>query len=195
MEITAAMIKELREETGLSVMECRKALEEAGGDKEKAKILLQKKGSAMAEKKSGRTLGSGAVASYIHTSGGVGAIVELSCETDFVGRNPEFQQIARDIAMHVAAQNPSYLKRDEINDAERAKVAETLRAEVADKPADMQEKILQAKVDSYFADKVLLEQEYIKDPSQKIQDLVNGAMQKFGERTELRRYARFSVSE
>jgi elongation factor Ts len=122
-------------------------------------------------------------------------MVELSCETDFVARNPEFQAIARDIAMHVAASNPSYLKREDIDEAERNKVSETLKAEVADKPADMQEKILAAKVDAYFADKVLLEQVFIKDPEKKILDLVNGAVQKFGERTELRRYVRFSVSE
>lgn len=193
--ISAALIKELREETGLSIAECKKALEEAQGDKEKAKILLQKKGSQIAEKKSDRNLGSGTVAAYIHAGGTVGAMVELSCETDFVARNPEFQAIARDIAMHIAASSPSFLKRDDVTEEERARVAETLRAEVADKPADMQEKILSAKVDAYFADKVLLEQAYIKNPEQKIIDLVNGAIQKFGERTEIRRFSRFSVSE
>lgn len=193
--ISASLIKELREETGLSINECRKALEEAEGDKEKAKILLQKKGSEIAAKKGDRTLGSGTVAAYIHSGGAVGTLVELSCETDFVARNPEFQAIARDIAMHVAASAPSYLKRDEITEDERNKVMETLRAEVADKPAEMQDKILVSKVDAYFADKVLLEQAFIKDPSKSIQDLVNAAVQKFGERTELRRFTRFSVSE
>lgn len=193
--ISAALIKELREETGLSINECRKALEETGGDKEKAKILLQKKGSEIAAKKGDRNLGSGTVAAYIHAGGAVGAMVELSCETDFVARNPEFQTIARDIAMHVAATSPSFLKREDISEEDRTKITETLRPEVADKPADMQDKILSAKVDAYFADKVLLEQAYIKNPEQKIQDLVNGAVQKFGERTELRRFSRFSVSE
>jgi elongation factor Ts len=122
-------------------------------------------------------------------------LVELSCETDFVSKNPEFQAIAYDIAMHVAATNPKYLKREDISEADKEKVAETLKEEVKDKPADMQEKILQGKVDSYFADKVLLDQPFIKNPDQKIQDLVNGAVQKFGERTELRRFVRFSVSE
>jgi elongation factor Ts len=193
--ISAALIKELREETGLSIAECKKALEEAGGDKEKAKILLQKKGSEIAAKKGDRTLGSGVVASYIHNAGTVGAMVELSCETDFVARNPDFQAIARDIAMHVAAASPTYLTREEISEEERNKVAETLRAEVADKPAEMQEKILASKIDAYFEDKVLLDQAYIKNPDQKIKDLINGAVQKFGERTELRRFVRFSVSE
>lgn len=193
--ISASLIKELREETGLSIAECRKALEEAEGDKEKAKILLQKKGSEIAAKKGDRNLGSGTVAAYIHAGGAVGAMVELSCETDFVARNPDFQAIARDIAMHVAASAPSYLKREDISEDERNKVMETLRAEVADKPAEMQDKILSAKVDAYFADKVLLEQAFIKNPEQKISDLVNAAVQKFGERTELRRFNRFSVSE
>ncbi|MES2213883.1 MAG: elongation factor Ts [Patescibacteria group bacterium] len=195
MTVSTEEIKALREETGLSIMQCRKALEDAGGDREKARILLQKKGSEIASKKGDRTLGAGTVASYIHASGAIGVLVELSCETDFVSKNPEFKAIAYDIAMHVAATNPKYLKKEEINDEDKAKVMETFKAEVADKPADMQEKILAGKVDSYFADKVLLEQAYIKNPDQKIVDLVNGAVQKFGERTEIRRYVRFSVSE
>ncbi len=125
----------------------------------------------------------------------VGAMVLLACETDFVARNPEFQGLARDIAMHIAASSPSYLKREDISEDERNKVTETLKDEVKDKPADMQEKILAGKVDAYFSDKVLLEQAFIKDPEKKIQDLINAAVQKFGERTEIRRYTRFSVSE
>lgn len=194
-EITTAQIKELREETGLSVMQCRKALEEAGGDKEKARILLQKKGGEIASKKGDRTLGAGTVVAYIHASGTVGAMVELSCETDFVAKNPEFKQIAYDIAMHVAALSPSYLKREDINEADRTKASEAFLGEVEGKPADMKAKILEGKVNSYFADKVLLEQPFIKNPEQTIQDLVNGAVQKFGERTEIRRFTRFSVSE
>lgn len=193
--ITTDQIKALREETGLSIMQCKKALEDAGGDAEKAKIILQKKGGEIALKKGDRTLGAGALASYIHSSGTIGVLVELSCETDFVSKNPEFKQIAYDIAMHVAATSPKYLKREDISEEDRNKVSETFRAEVADKPKDMQEKILAGKVDSYFADKVLLDQPFIKNPDQKIQDLVNGAVQKFGERTEIRRFVRFSVSE
>ncbi|MBX4189387.1 elongation factor Ts [Candidatus Parcubacteria bacterium] len=194
-EITTADIKSLREATGLSVMQCRKALEEAGGDMAKAKIILQKKGSEIAEKKGDRTLGAGAVVAYIHASGTIGAMVELSCETDFVAKNPEFKAVAYDIAMHAAASNPTFLKREDISEADRAKVAVAFRTEVADKPAEMQEKILQGKIDSYFADKVLLEQAFIKNPDQKIVDLVNGAVQKFGERTEIRRFVRYSVAE
>ncbi len=193
--ITTAEIKALRDETGLSIMQCRKALEDAGGDKEKARIILQKKGGELAVKKGDRTLGSGTVANYLHASGAIGVLVELSCETDFVAKNPEFQAIARDIAMQVAATNPSFLKREDISEADRKKVEETFKSEVEGKPKEMQEKILGGKVDSYFADKVLLEQDFIKNPEQKIVDLVNGAVQKFGERTEIRRFVRFSVSE
>jgi elongation factor Ts len=193
--ISASLIKELREATGLSIAECRKALEESGGDMEKARIILQKKGSEIAAKKGDRKIGAGAISSYIHAAGAVGVLVELSCETDFVARNPEFQALARDIAMHIAASTPTYLKREDIPEEERNKVTETLREEVKDKPAEMQDKILTGKVDAYFADKVLLEQSFIKDPEKKIQDLINAAVQKFGERTEIRRYTRYSVSE
>ena len=193
--ITTEEIKALREETGLSIMQCRKALEEAGGDKEKARIILQKKGGEIANKKGDRTLGAGVIASYIHSSGAIGVLVELSCETDFVAKHPEFKAIAYDIAMHVAATSPSYLEREDISEADRNKVSETFKAEVADKPVAMQEKILAGKVDSYFADKVLLDQQFIKNPDLKIKDVVNGAVQKFGERTEIRRFVRFSVSE
>ncbi len=150
--ITTAEIKALRDETGLSIMQCKKALEEAGGDKVKAIALLKKKGEEIASRKGDRTLGAGAVAVYLHANGAIGTMVELSCETDFVSKNPEFKAIAYDIAMHVAAM----------------------------KPSDVPE---------------LLEQAFIKNPEQKIIDLVNGAVQKFGERTEIRRFARFSVSE
>jgi elongation factor Ts len=151
-DISAASIKALREETGLSVMQCRKALEDAQGDATKAKELLAKQGAVIAAKKGDRTLGAGAVVSYIHATGTIGVMLELSCETDFVAKNPEFKQVAYDIAMHISAM----------------------------RPADNTE---------------LLTQEFIKDPSKTIQDLVNGAVQKFGERTEVRRFVRYSVAE
>lgn len=195
MNITTAEIKALRDETGLSIMQCRKALEEAGGDKEKAKILLSKKSGDIASKKGDRTLGAGTIAAYIHASGNIATMVELSCETDFVSKNEEFKALAKDIAMQVAATNPAYLKREDINEEERSKAADAFKGEVEGKPEEMKEKILTGKVDAYFSEKVLLEQPFIKNPDQKIQDLINGAVQKFGERTEIRRFARFSVSE
>jgi elongation factor Ts len=151
-EITTADIKALREETSLSIAECRKALEEAQGDKTKALEILKAKSVEIAAKKGDRALGSGTVASYIHGGGTSGTMVELSCETDFVAKNDDFKNLARDIAMHISAMNP----------------------------ADLAE---------------LLEQPFVKNPDMTIKDMVNGAIQKFGERTEVRRFARFSVSE
>jgi len=150
-EITTADIKALRDETGLSIAEVRNALSEAGGNRSKALEVLKKRSVEIAEKKSGRALGAGSVAAYIHGGGTSGTLLELSCETDFVAKNEEFKSLARDIAMHVAAMNP----------------------------ADVTE---------------LLDQPFIKSPEKSIKDLVNGATQKFGERTEVRRFTRFSVS-
>ena len=148
--ITTKEIKALREETGLSVMQCQKALEEAKGDKIKAIELLKKKGNEIARKKGDRTLGAGVVASYIHTGEKVGVMLELLCETDFVSKNPEFKSVARDIGMHIAAMKPSDTKE-------------------------------------------LLEQPFIKDPSLKVSDLISNTVQKFGERTEVGRFVRFSL--
>jgi elongation factor Ts len=147
---TVEEIKALRDETGLSIMECQKALNEAGGDKAKAIEILKSKGASVAAKKGDRTLGAGAVVSYIHATGTIGTMLELMCETDFVAKNPEFKAVGNDIAMHIAAMNP----------------------------ADIGE---------------LLAQPFIKDPGQTIGDLVNGAIQKFGERTEIGKFVRFSI--
>lgn len=149
--ITTEQIKALRDETGLSIMQCRVALEEAGGDKAKAIELLKAKGAEIAGKKGDRNLGSGVVSSYIHSGDSVGVLVELLCETDFVAKNPEFKNAARDIAMHIAAMNPADLE-------------------------------------------TLLTQPFIKDSSQTIGDMVNGTVQKFGERTEIGRFTRFSLN-
>lgn len=193
MQITTEQIKELRDATGVSVMQCKKALEEAGGDLEKAKIILRKISKASAEKKADRELGSGVVASYIHGEGGIGAMVELLCETDFVARNDEFKSIARDIAMHVAAQNPEFVKMEEVPEEAKSKARELFMEEVKDKPAEMQDKILAGKLEAFIKEKVLLEQSFIKNPDVTVKDLVNEAVQKFGEKTEVGRIARFSV--
>lgn len=191
--ITTQQVKQLRDKTGLSIMQCKKALEEAKGDMEKAIIILQKKSGDVAQKKSDRTLGAGAIQSYIHGLGNVGAIVELSCETDFVAKNEEFKAIAYDIAMQVAATNPQFLKIEDI-DAEAKKTAsEVFQKEVEDKPKEMQEKILEGKLASYFGEQTLLEQPFIKNQDMKIRDLISGATQKFGERIEVRRFVRFST--
>ncbi len=193
--VTTDNIKALREKTGVSVMQCKKALEEAGGDMEKATILLHKLSSAAAEKKADRELGAGTVAGYTHTSGTVGAMVELLCETDFVAKNEEFKALAYDIAMHVAAAQPVYLSMDDVDEEERAKAKEAFKKEVeeSDKPEDIKEKMLEGKITNYLKEKVLLEQAFIKDPNMTIGALVDGAVQKFGEKTQLGRFARFSI--
>jgi elongation factor Ts len=192
MEITTELIKELREATGVSVMQCKKALEEAGGDLKKAEVILKKHSAASAEKKADRSLGAGAIGSYTH-DGTIGAMVLLSCETDFVAKNPEFGALAREVAMQVAATNPAYTISDEIPaDAKQSAIA-VFQKEVADKPENMREKILEGKLASYFRDQVLLEQPFIKDEGKTVRDLLNEATQKFGERVEVTRFARLSV--
>lgn len=192
MDISTDVLKTLRDKTGVSVMQCRKALEEAGGDLEKAEVILRKKSGAAAEKKADRALGAGAVATYVH-DGAIGAMVLLSSETDFVSKNQEFVALAREIAMQVAATNPTFLASSDISPEARAAAESVFRKEVEGKPAEMQEKIMEGKLASYFRDQVLLEQPYIKDETKTVKDLVAEATQKFGERIELTRFARFSA--
>mgnify|MGYP001569099354 FL=1 len=192
MDISTEIVKQLRDRTGISVMQCRKALEEAEGDIEKAEVILRKRSAGAAEKKADRELGAGAIGSYMHGAD-IGAMVLLSCETDFVARNEEFPVLAREIAMQVAATNPTYLNDAEISEEARTAAMAVFTAEVADKPADMQEKILAGKMQSYFRDMVLMEQPYIKDESKTIRDLLAEASQKFGERVEVSKFARFSA--
>lgn len=193
--ITTAIIKQLRDRTDVSVMQCKKALEETKGDIEKAVILLQKKSAGVAEKKGDRTLKSGVVEAYVHNTHQVSALVELLCESDFVAKNEDFRKIAYDIAMHVSATNPRFLKNEDIDEKSMAEVRELLEKEIGDKPTDMKTKILEGKLSAYWSERVLLEQVFIKNPDLKIKDLINGAIQKFGERIELSRFARLSVSQ
>lgn len=193
MEITSTHIKALRDKTGISVMQCKKALEEAQGDMDKALIILKKKRSEAADKKSDRVLASGTVGSYMHITKEVGAMVVLSCETDFVSKNEEFIALAKDIAMHVAAQNPKFISRDEVDAVALQKATEVFQVEVLDKPADMQAKILEGKLSSYFKEQILLEQPFIKNPDTTIGELVNGAVQKFGENVNVTEIRRVSV--
>ena len=192
MDISIDTVKELREKTGLSVMQCKKALEESGGDVDKAEVILRKRSSEAADKKSDREIGAGAVGMYLHDNT-IGAMVLLSSETDFVSKNPEFEQLARDLAMQVAATNPQYLSEADIVAEEKDAAFAVFKEEVADKPAEMQEKILQGKMDSYFRDFVLLNQSYIKDESKTVKQLIDQASQKFGERVEVSKFARFSA--
>lgn len=192
MDISTDIVKQLRDRTGISVMQCRKALEEADGDIEKAEVILRKRSAGAAEKKSDRELGAGAIGNYLHGTE-IGAMVLLSCETDFVARNNEFPQLARELAMQVAATNPTYLSDADISEEARTAAISVFTAEVADKPADMQEKILAGKMSAYFRDMVLLEQPFIKDDSKTVRDLITEASQKFGERVEISKFVRFSA--
>ncbi len=193
MSVSLDDVKKLREETGVSIMQCKKALEEAEGDFERARVILRKVSAQIAEKKADRELGAGVVQAYVHAGNTVAGVVVLSCETDFVAKNEEFVALAKDIAMHIAAMAPQFISKDDVKDEDIAAAKEVFKKEVADKPEDLQEKILEGKINSYLEDKVLLEQTFIKDPSKKIKDLISEATQKFGERVEITKAERFSV--
>ena len=192
MEITTDVIKQLRELTGVSVMQCKKALEEANGDLKQAEVILKKRSAEAAAKKAERTLKAGALGVYAH-EGVIGAMIALSCESDFVAKNPEFIALARDIAMQITATDPLYVSVAEIPSEARDAAMAVFQKEVEDKPADMQAKILEGKLASYFQEQVLMEQPFIKDETKKVRDLLNEATQKFGERIEVSRFARLSV--
>lgn len=192
MEITTDKVKELREMTGVSVMQCKKALEEAEGDFVAAAVILKKRSAASVQKSASRSLGAGVVGSYMH-DGNIGALVLLSCETDFVAKNPEFVALARELAMQVAATDPAYSSVAEIPSEARDAAKAVFEKEVVGKPKDMQEKILEGKLASHFRDQVLLEQPFIKDESRTVRDLLSEATQKFGERVEVSRFARLSA--
>ena len=191
--VTLDQIKSLRESTGLSVMQVKKALEEANGDAAKALALLKKKSKDVAAKKADRTFGAGTVASYIHAKGTVGAMVELVCETDFVSGNEAFIKLAYDIALHIAASNPEYNTSADITEAVKDATKALFIKEVEGKPKDLQEKIMQGKLDSYFKERVLAEQMYVKNPDITITDLINEAIHKFGEKIAVGRFVRFSI--
>ncbi len=193
MEITSAQIKELRDKTGISVMQCKKSLEEAGGDMDKAVIILKKKRSEAAEKKSDRELASGSVGVYIHNTNKVASMVLLACETDFVSKNPEFVQLAKEIAMQVAATAPNFITKSELPEETLQKAKEVFAPEVEGKPEEMKEKIMEGKLASYFREQILMEQPFIKNPDVTIAEMVNGAVQKFGENVSIVKISRVSV--
>lgn len=196
MEITIDHIKALRDKTGVSVMQCKKALQEAGGDEEKALVILRKISGEIASKKADRELGAGVISAYIHADSTVGTMVELSCETDFVAKNEDFKKIAYDIAMHATATNPEFLKKEDVAEEDQKKAKEVFAKEVAkmDKPDNIKEGIAQKKLEAYFNEKVLLEQAFIKRGDITIRGLVDEAIQKFGEKIEITRFSRFSIS-
>ncbi|MDD5152430.1 MAG: elongation factor Ts [Candidatus Pacebacteria bacterium] len=195
--ITTAQIKELRDETGISIMQCKRALEEAGGDKNKALLVLRKKSAGIAAKKGDRQLGAGVVQAYVHSNKTVGAFVELSCETDFVARNEEFVTLAREIAMHITASNPQYIDEADITPEAREKVVEMFKEEVekSGKPANIKAKMMEGKLSTYFGERTLLSQAYVKNPDITIKQLIDGGVQKFGEKIAVARFVRFAVTK
>ncbi|OGG66492.1 hypothetical protein A3I99_04345 [Candidatus Kaiserbacteria bacterium RIFCSPLOWO2_02_FULL_45_11b] len=193
MEITSAQLKELRDKTGISVMQCKKALEEAEGDMDKAVIILKKKRSEAAEKKSDRELGAGSIGAYVHNTNEVAAFVLLACETDFVSKNEEFVALAREIAMQVAATNPTYVSKDQVPAEVLKKAEEVFATELGDKPEEMRAKILEGKMASYFREQILMEQPFIKNPDTTIGEMISGAVQKFGENVSIAQISRISV--
>jgi elongation factor Ts len=190
---TIEEIKTLRDVTGVSIMQCKKALEEAGGDIEKAKVILRKQSSAIAGKKADRALGAGVAAAYTHAGGAVVGAVVLACETDFVSKNEEFSKLAYGIAMHIAAMNPQFRSREDVKEADLKAAREVFTGEAAKVPEAARAKAIEGKVDSYLRERVLLEQPYVKDPSVTVGELINSAIQKFGEKIELVRFERLSV--
>ena len=174
-------------------MQCKKALEEANGDVEKAKVILRKLSSQIASKKADRALGAGVAAAYTHAGGAVVGAVVLGSETDFVSKNQEFAKLAYDIAMHVAAMNPQFVARENVKESDIAAAKSVFQGEVANVPEAAREKALQGKLDSYLKDKVLMEQPFVKNPDVTVGDLVNQAIQKFGEKVQVMRFERLSV--
>jgi elongation factor Ts len=196
-EVSAQLVKELREKTGAGMMDCKKVLSEAGGDFAKAEELLRKKGLAAAAKKSSRAATEGAVASYIHMGGKIGVLVEVNCETDFVARTEGFQTLVKDVAMQIAAAAPQWVRRDEVPAEIVAKELEIAKAQMRDqkKPEAILEKIAQGKLEKFYETQCLMEQPFVKDDKKKIQDVLTEAVAKIGENIQIRRFARFVLGE
>jgi elongation factor Ts len=195
MAITAQQVKELREKTGAGMMDCKKALTETGGDMEQAIDLLRAKGAAKAAKRDEKSASEGVVGSYLHHSGKVGVMVEVNCETDFVANTDDFQQLARDVAMHIAAARPIAVSTDSIPADEIERERAVYAAQVAEegKPENIREKIVEGKIQKWFKDVALLEQPFVKDPDRTVGDLVTEVSAKTGEKIEIARFARFAI--
>ncbi len=197
MAITAAMVKELRELTGAGMMDCKKALQEADGDLDKAVDILRKSGAAAAAKKAGRIAAEGTVLSYIHAGGKIGVLVEVNCETDFVARTDDFQNLVKDIAMHIAAADPRFVERAEVSEAMLAKEREIYRDQAlqSGKPENVVDRIVDGKMEKFFTENVLTEQSFVKDPDKSVGELVTDAIAAMGENIRVRRFTRFVLGE
>jgi elongation factor Ts len=197
MEITAAMVKELREMTGAGMMDCKKVLIEAAGDMEKATELLREKGKATAAKKAGRITSEGIVSSYIHGNGNIGVLVEVNCETDFTARNSVFQDLVKDIAMQIAASKPSYVSRDQVPQTDIEKEKKILRAQALNegKPEKIVDKMVEGRISKFYKESCLLEQPFIRDPDITIQQLIEEKINIIRENISVRRFTRYEMGE
>ncbi len=195
--ISAGMVKELREKTGAPMMDCRNALTEAKGDMEEAVVVLRKRGMASAAKKASRTASEGAVGTYIHAGGKIGVLLEINCESDFVARTADFQELLKDIAMHIAATDPRYIRKEDVTAEDLEREKEIYRAQAAQtgKPAPVIEKIVEGKMSKFYEEVCLLEQPFIKEQTVTIAQLIAQKVGKLGENLQVRRFARFKVGD
>ena len=194
-EVNPTLVKQLRDKTNAGMMDCKKALVESDGDLAKAEDLLRKKGIASASKKASRSAKEGVVASYIHLQGKVGVLVEINCETDFVAKNDNFRDFVKDITLHIAAAHPLYVSRDQVPPSSVEREREIYRAQVTGKPANIVEKIVEGKIDKFYSGVCLMDQAFIKNPEQTIQELVSLKIAELGENIVIRRFARYAVGE
>ncbi len=194
-EITAQAVNEFRKKTGLGLMECKKLLQEADGDPKKAETLAKERGLKQAELRAGRAAKAGRIEVYIHHDAKSGVLVELNCETDFVARNEEFKQLAKDLALHIMAANPAYVKREDVPEEAVAEQRRIFMSQVADKPVNIQEKIAQGKIDSWFGESVLLDQKFVKDETKSVRDVILAVNSRTGENISVARFARFVVGD
>jgi len=197
MEVTAALVKQLREKTGVGMMKCKDALLKSKGDLDQAEKHLRKQGEAQAAKKAGRATGEGLVASYIHTGDKIGVMIEVNCETDFAARGEDFRSLVHDIAMHVAATAPRFVRREEVSEQVLADEREIAREQAlkAGKPEKVVDRIVEGKMEKYFEENCLLEQPFVKDPDKTVGQLVTDAVAKIGENVQVRRFVRFVLGE
>jgi len=193
--ITAGMVNELRKKTGAGLMDCKTALIEANGSLDEAETILKKKGIASAAKKATREAAEGTIQAYIHGGGRVGVMLELNCETDFVAKNDDFKQLAKDICMHIAAASPLYVSREDVPEELVEKEKDVASAQAEGKPAQAIEKIVEGKLNKWYGQICLVEQEYIKDTSKKIQDVLTDAVAKMGENIVVSRFERYQIGE
>ncbi len=197
MEISAALVRELREKTGAGMMDCKKALLESAGDMEKAVDYLRQKGLALASRKESRTAAEGLVGSYIHGGGKIGVLVELNCETDFVVRTPEFQGLLKNVAMQIAAANPRYIRREDVPEGELERERQIYHQQAIEsgKPEKVLGKIVDGKMERFYSEVCLLEQEFIKNPDRQVGDLIKDVAARLGENVQVKRFTRYHIGE